>query len=70
MATEDKRWIARVTYLSMVGPVMVEHYIEELGELEDLVERGPHWDTIDEIKIELNPSRRTFTGTVEEAMKL
>ncbi len=40
-----------ITYRSENGPIDVDHYIEELDEIHDLVERGPNWDTISEIRI-------------------
>ena len=49
--TEEARWRAVVHYRSEVGTVDVEHWVEELDEIHDLVERGPHWDTIKKITI-------------------
>lgn len=40
------RWHAIITYRTERGDVDVEHDISELGEIHDLVERGPHWDTV------------------------
>jgi hypothetical protein len=40
------RWHAVVHYRTENGAIDVEHDLEELGELHDLIERGPHWDTI------------------------
>lgn len=47
-----KRWRAIVNYRLETGTVAdVEHELEELCELHDLVERGPHWDAIVDIRI-------------------
>lgn len=63
------RWIAIVHYRTQAGLVDVQHDMLELEELQDLVERGPHWDTIHKIDI-----RRADGGdrllTVEEAARL
>lgn len=63
------RWIATVHYRMESGLVDVAHDMEELDELQDLVERGPHWDTIDRIEIvRADGSNRNLT--VEEAEML
>lgn len=49
----DKRWKVIIAY----KPEHMEdatYYIEELDELADIVERGPDWNHIDAIAIELN----------------
>jgi hypothetical protein len=40
-----------VRYRSENGTPEVEHDLEELGELHDLIELGPHWDTIARIEV-------------------
>lgn len=47
------RWIADVTYASTAGDVDVRHHIEELDELQDLIERGPDWHCIKDIRVTL-----------------
>ena len=57
------RWKAKIIYRHGFGPVDVSHDLEELGDIHDVVESGPHWDTIESIK--------GLEGlTVEEAGKL
>lgn len=46
-----KRWLATVIYRTDEGRSSVFHEMEELTELHALVERGPHWDTIEKIEI-------------------
>ena len=62
------RWHAVVRYRSEQFPagVDVPHDIEELEELQDIVERGPDWHTIENITITL---QRKVSGelTLEEA---
>jgi len=51
MAQPMIRWHATVLYRSESGVVDVKHDLVELADLHDLVELGPHWDTIEEIHI-------------------
>ena len=69
------RWRARIHYMSDIaalgagpGIIEVDHYLEELSELEPLVERGPDWNTI--LKIEITLELRTSVMTIEEAARL
>jgi hypothetical protein len=55
-----------VTYRGELGPIEVDHYFEEIADLHVLIERGPDWNTIEDIVIRLNPRRAAFC-TVEEA---
>lgn len=45
------RWQATVFYRSTNGTVDVQHDLEEIYDLHDRVEAGPHWDTIEKIEI-------------------
>lgn len=63
------RWIATVYYRTQAGLVDVQHDIEELFELQDLVERGPNWDAIDRIDI-VRADGREQELTIEEAERL
>jgi hypothetical protein len=61
------RWHAVVHYRTENGAPEVEHDLEELGELHDLIELGPHWDTIARIEI-LRVNHSTATElTIEQA---
>jgi hypothetical protein len=63
------RWIATVHYRTAGGLVDVQHDLEEIEELQELVERGPHWDTIERIEIvRADGCERRLT--VEEAAAL
>jgi hypothetical protein len=49
-----KRWHVEIDYRSQVhGILTIEHDIEEIEELHMLVERGPDWNTIQQIRITL-----------------
>ncbi len=50
-ASPTLRWSAEITYRTDAGPIDVLHTLEELEDLHDVVESGPHWDTIICIKI-------------------
>lgn len=63
------RWKAVAEYRSRAGIVDVEHAIEELDELHDLIERGPDWNTL--IKITVTFARPVSDLlTIEEAARL
>jgi len=63
------RWTATVWYRSADGPIDVTHDFEEMEELHDLVEAGPHWDTIDRIEV-VRSDGRCRALTLEEAAQL
>lgn len=69
MPVIQKRWLATCWYRSKAGLVDVEHNIEELDEIHDLVERGPDWRALDRIEIRLatNPTPEL---TLEESVTL
>lgn len=67
--TRFVRWTATVYYRSAAGLVDVQHDLLELDELQDLVERGPNWDTIDHIDI-VRADGTEQKLTIEEAEKL
>lgn len=62
------RWQVRITYRTKKGPLDIDHDVEEISEVHDLVEHGPHWDTIIGVYItRQGPASRL---TVEEAEEL
>ena len=48
------RWLAKVTYYTNDGEMAKLHPMDELGELEDLIERGPSFYAIKHISIVFN----------------
>lgn len=64
---QEKRWLARIVYRSAAGAVDVVHDIEELGEVEEIVERGPDWNTIEVIEIRRARDAEATATTLEEA---
>lgn len=65
-----RRWLAEITYRTDNGPLMVPHDLAEISDLQALVERGPHWDTIDLIQIFRVNHNTADDLTVEAAEKL
>lgn len=63
------RWHATIFYRTDAGTVDVEHDLEELSDLHDVVERGPHWDTVEKITV-VRSKVHIENLTVEEAEKL
>lgn len=64
---DEKRWKAVLTYRSQAtGLVPVEHEIEELEELHEIVERGPDWNALDSIVITLLRHHDDRGTTIEE----
>lgn len=45
------RWQTKTIYRTENGPLDIVHDLEEISDLHDLVESGPHWDTIVRIEI-------------------
>ncbi|WP_370677573.1 hypothetical protein [Pleomorphomonas sp. PLEO] len=61
-----KRWTATIAYRTDAGPKNSVYGIEELGEIQDIVERGPDWNSIDQITIKLGRRMEPPTFTVED----
>ena len=67
---DNTRWRVVIYYRTYNGLVDVEHRIREIRQLHDIVERGPSWDTIEEIKIFRVNHVESPTLTIEDAEKL
>ncbi|WP_157973398.1 hypothetical protein [Blastomonas sp. UPD001] len=67
MDNQKLRWSATIHYRTdAVGLVDVTHELHELEDIHDVVERGPHWDTIDRIVI-VRGKGASDSLTVEQA---
>ena len=64
------RWKATIYYRTDNGTVDVQHELEELHEIDDFVERGPHWDTIERVEIERINHCTSERLTVEQSENL
>ena len=67
--TRVPRWSATATYRSKNGDLDVEHQFEELDELHGLIELGPDWGCLIDIRITLARGRNDRL-TVEDAALL
>jgi hypothetical protein len=68
MTDTKPRWTVTLTYYHGDGPRSSTINVEELFELQDIVERGPSFYSIE--SIEIKPSDRCPKVTVEEAANL
>lgn len=64
------RWRADVIYRTDNGPVDVTNFLYEMEDLPPLIELGPHWDTIIEIRITRIQHIESPTLTIEQAAEL
>jgi hypothetical protein len=64
------RWCSVIHYRTETGTVDVEHLLAELADLHDVVELGPHWDTIEKIEISRVNHNTAADLTVEQAGEL
>ena len=65
--TNEPRWSVKITYHYAEGPRTITLKVEELHELQDIVENGPSFYSIESIVVV--PSDRCPEVTVEEAAK-
>lgn len=67
---EATRWRAVIRYRTEAGSVETVHHLSEIEDLHDIVEDGPHWDTVLKIEIfRINPIDSPLL-TVEAAQRL
>lgn len=64
---DEPRWTVKITYRYAEGPRSITRKVEELFELQDIVECGPSFYSIESIVVV--PSERCPKVTVEEAAK-
>lgn len=65
-----KRWLATVWYRTDNGSVDVRYELEELKDLHDIIERGPHFDTVESIRILRINHVTGATLTIEQSKAL
>ena len=69
MSEETPRWMASINYRSNQGIVGIMVGFEEFDDLGDVIEQGPHWDTVESITItRLRDARDDLT--IEQAAEL
>jgi hypothetical protein len=64
------RWKATAVYRHDSGVVDVTHDLEELADLHDRIDKGPHWDTVERIVIERVNHVEDAGLTVEQSRRL
>ena len=64
------RWTAVIRYRCDAGTNIVTYDFEEMADLDELVEQGPHWDTIIDITVTIARPSESAALTVEEAERL
>jgi hypothetical protein len=64
-----KRWTVEATYRTKSATSTAHFQIEELEELHEIIESGPDWFAIAEIKITLSPTRIPLTHTTNAAVQ-
>lgn len=63
-----KRWRIVAVYASEHGDIDVEHFVEELEDLQEIVEAGPNWYALKHIAVFLNvPDDQRITLEHEDA---
>ena len=69
-AFASPRWLATIWYRSDRGRVKEEYRLNEIEDLQEYVEQGPHWDTIIRIEVERINHTDDPNLTVEMAEEL
>ena len=62
--SRSKCWVAVIYYRTDLGLIDIEHEMEELEELQEIVERGPNWFALD--RIEIRHAWQKGTETIEQ----
>lgn len=65
-----KRWKATIKYRSDAGLIEETHRLGEMYEIHDIVEAGPHWDCLIELRVERINHSVSPTLTIETAAAL
>lgn len=61
------RWMASISYRTDHGTTTSFVDVEEIGDLQDIIEAGPHWDTVISISIVRINHCSSRTLTIEQA---
>jgi hypothetical protein len=62
------RWYVTAYYRTDNGLLDIPYEIEELSDLEEVIERGPHFGTIDRIEIRYAHSDESLTVELAETI--
>ena len=69
-AEEPLRWNAEIEYRTDAGGELRTVQFEELSELDQVIESGPHWDCIVRCVVTLNRPAECKDLTLEAALRL
>lgn len=62
------RWKGKVYYRSTTGILDVEFDVDEIADLDDIIERGPHFGAIDRIEIKYAHADENLTVEIAETL--
>ena len=66
MNPENKRWFVQIDYRTNGGTLTVDYAIEEIEELHSIVEKGPNFYAIEEIRITIRHLNGVSGKTLEQ----
>jgi hypothetical protein len=67
----EARWHAVVKYRTHAGtPLDIDMYLKEIGDIQDRIERGPHWDSVAIVEIRRINHTDSPMLTLEQAEEL
>jgi hypothetical protein len=69
MGHKSIRWRAEVFYKTHKGPMRISILLIDIEKLKQVLDAGPHWNCISEIKIVRENLRGNKHVTIEEAAK-
>jgi hypothetical protein len=68
---QPKRWKVIIEYRTDTGRLTVEHLLEEISELHQVIEKGPDWNTLIRCTVTLNrPDGGTEQTSSEDALRV
>jgi hypothetical protein len=64
------RWHAVVKYRTNAGTLDVDMFLREIGDIQDRIESGPHWDVVEVVEIKRMNHTDSAKLTYEQAEEL
>ena len=66
----EARWHAVVKYRTDAGLLDVDMYLNEIGDIQDRIESGPHWDIVEIVEIKRFNHADRSKRTLEQSKEL
>jgi hypothetical protein len=66
----EARWHAVVKYRTDAGLLDVDMYLNEIGDIQDRIESGPHWDIVEIVEIRRINHTDSSKLTLEQSKEL